>query len=93
LFLDVMREVVAVGRSHGVKVPEDWAENRLAFADGLPAEMTSSMHMDFDRGGRLEVPWLSGGVVALGKAVNVSTPLNRAAADILALYANGTQKA
>lgn len=93
LFLDVMREVVAVGRAHGVNVPADWAENRLAFSDGLPAEMTSSMHMDLERGSRLEVPWLSGGLVALAKAVNVPTPMNRAAADILALYANGNLKA
>jgi 2-dehydropantoate 2-reductase len=92
-FLEVMREVVAVGRAHGVRVAEDWAESRLAFADGLPAEMTSSMHMDLDRGNRLEVEWLSGGLVKLGKAVNVPTPMNRAVADILALYANGAHKA
>jgi 2-dehydropantoate 2-reductase len=92
-YLDLMREVVAVGRAHGVNVPADWPENRLAFADGLPAEMTSSMHIDLDRGNRLELDWLSGAVVKLGKDVNVPTPLNRAVADILALYANGGQKA
>ena len=31
--LDVMREVVAVGRSHGVEPPEDYAEVRLKLAD------------------------------------------------------------
>jgi 2-dehydropantoate 2-reductase len=91
-YLDLMREVVAVGRAHGVSVPADWPENRLAFADGLPAEMTSSMHVDLDRGNRLELDWLSGAVVNLGKTMNVPTPLNRAVADILALYANGAPK-
>ncbi len=91
-FLDVMREVVAVGRAHGVSVPPDWAENRLAFADGLPVEMTSSMNVDLDRGNRLELDWLSGALVNLGKSVNVPTPMNRAVADILALYANGAAK-
>jgi 2-dehydropantoate 2-reductase len=87
--LDAMREVVAVGRAQGVALSTDYAENRLAFCDGLPAEMTSSMHNDLDRGNRLELPWLSGGVVELGKTVGVPTPVNRAVNDILALHARG----
>jgi 2-dehydropantoate 2-reductase len=50
------------------------------------------MHHDLERGNRLEVRWLSGGVVELGRAVGVTTPLNRAIADILALRAKGTDK-
>jgi 2-dehydropantoate 2-reductase len=87
--LDAMREVVAVGRAHGVALSADYAENRLAFCNGLPAEMTSSMHNDRDRGNRLELAWLSGGVVELGKTVGVPTPVNRAANDILILHAQG----
>jgi 2-dehydropantoate 2-reductase len=84
---DVMREVVAVGRAKGVALREDFADERLAFCDTLPAGMTSSMRNDLERGHRLEVPWLSGGVVEIGKALGVPTPLNRSIADILALYA------
>ena len=87
--LDIMREVVAVGRAHGVALPADYAEKRLAFCDGLPERMTSSMHRDLERGSPLEVAWLSGGVVELGKAVSVPTPANRAVRDILALHAGG----
>jgi 2-dehydropantoate 2-reductase len=87
--LDVMREVVAVGRAHGVDLNEDYAEERLRFADGVAYDMTSSMHHDLERGNRLEVRWLSGGVVSLGKQVGVATPLNRAIHDILSLHANG----
>lgn len=89
--LDVMREVVAVGRAHGVRLPEDFAEKRLAFCDGLPSEMDSSMHADLDSGKRLEVDWLSGAVFELGKAVDVSAPLNRAVHDLLALQTQGMQ--
>lgn len=89
LLLDLMREAVAVGRAHGVPLPEDYAEQRLEFADGVSAEMTSSMHHDLERGNPLEVRWLSGGVVELGKEVDVDTPLNRAVADILSVHANG----
>jgi 2-dehydropantoate 2-reductase len=91
LLHDVMQEVVAVGRAHGVSLPEDFARARLQFADGLPTDMTSSMHHDLERGSRLEVRWLSGGVVELGQAKGVPTPLNRAIADILALHAEGPQ--
>lgn len=90
--LDVMREVVAVGRAQGVRLREDYAESRLAFCDGLPSEMTSSMHNDLENGNRLEVNWLSGSVAELGKAASVPTPLNRAVSDILALHANGKQQ-
>ena len=86
---DVIREVVAVGRAHGVALPEDYADNRLAFGDTLPADMTSSMHHDLEKGNRLEVEWLSGGVVKLGKEKGVPTPCNRAVCDILALHAGG----
>jgi 2-dehydropantoate 2-reductase len=89
--LDVMREVVAVARAQGVDLPADYAEQRLVLADDVAYDMTSSMHHDLDRGNRLEVRWLSGGVVELGEAVNVPTPLNRAIADILALHATGAK--
>ena len=87
--LDVMREVVAVGRAMGVDLAENYAEIRLELADKVAHDMTSSMHHDLERGNRLEVRWLSGGVVELGRAHGVATPLNRAIADILALRAGG----
>lgn len=89
--LDMMREVVAVGRAHGVHLAADFAENRLAFCDSLPPEMTSSMKNDLEDGKRLEVDWLSGSVMELGKAFGVPTPLNRAVTDILALHADPKQ--
>jgi 2-dehydropantoate 2-reductase len=86
---DAMAEVVAVGRAHGVDLPADYADVRLALADDVSPAMTSSMHHDLQRGNRLEVRWLAGAVVELGRAVGVPTPLNRAIADILVLHADG----
>jgi 2-dehydropantoate 2-reductase len=73
---DVMREVVAVGRAKGVPLSADFVEDRLKFADTIPATMTSSMQGDLARGNRLELPWLSGAVVDFGKALHVPTPFN-----------------
>jgi len=88
-FLDLMREVVAVGRAHGVAIPENFAEQRLAFADTLHPDMTASMHHDLEQGRPLELQWLSGGVVELGAQVGVPTPLHRAVRDALVLHAAG----
>jgi 2-dehydropantoate 2-reductase len=88
---DVVREAVAVGRARGVPLAEDFAEQRMAFIETLPPQMTASMQGDLARGNRLEVPWLSGAVVEMGRKVGVPTPLNRAVSDILAIYANGSQ--
>ena len=90
---DIMREVVAVGRAQGVALAEDYADQRLAFADTVPATMTSSMHHDLERGNRIEVEWLSGGVVQLGARSGVPTPCNRAVWDILELYSKGRREA
>jgi 2-dehydropantoate 2-reductase len=93
LLHDAMSEVVAVGRAQGVQLAEDFADNRLAFGDGLPATMTSSMHNDLERGNRLEVDGLSGDVVERGRAAGVPTPVNRAIYDILILHATGQGQA
>ncbi|HEY9397812.1 MAG TPA: 2-dehydropantoate 2-reductase [Burkholderiales bacterium] len=90
--LQVMREVVAVGRAHGVALPADFADDRLAFAHTLPGDMDASMHHDLKNGNPLEVDWLSGGVVRLGREKGVPTPANSAVCDILAIYAAGTRK-
>jgi len=88
-YLDAMREAAAVGRAHGIRLPEDIAEERLAFSDTLPESMTASLQLDLERGNPLEVEWLSGSVVELGAAVGVPTPIHRAARDILILHAQG----
>lgn len=88
-YLDAMREAAAVGRAHGVRLPQDFAEERMAFVDTLPATMTASLHHDLERGNPLEVQWLSGSVVDLGAAVGVPTPIHRAVRDILILHAQG----
>ncbi len=87
---DVMDEVIQVARAQGVPIPTDFADDRLAFVDQAPAEMTSSMHHDLNRGNRLEVAWLSGDVVDRGRSLGVPTPCNRAIYDLLAVHADGS---
>jgi 2-dehydropantoate 2-reductase len=89
LLRDVMTEATAVGRASGVEFAEDFVEERLAFVDTLPMDMAASMYHDLARGSRLELPWLSGHVVALGERFGIPTPRNRTVADLLAPYELG----
>lgn len=85
----VMSEVVALGRAKGVQLDADLVERLLQRLDGLPREMVASMLGDLERGNRLELPWLSGGVVTMGRELNVSTPANQFIATALKLYSDG----
>ncbi len=87
LLLNVMRETVAVGRAKGIDLPADYADDRLAFADGLPVDITSSMHHDLEAGNRLEVAWLSGAVARFGQELGVATPVNQSVFEQLERYA------
>jgi len=51
--------------------------------------MVASMLVDLERGNRLELPWLAGGVVQMGKALDVATPANGFVMAALKLYSNG----
>lgn len=89
LLLDLMREVVLVGRARGIDLPATFADEAIGRFDAMPPAMTSSMHKDLLRGSRLELAWLSGHVVALGRELGVATPVNQVLSDVLDPYANG----
>jgi 2-dehydropantoate 2-reductase len=73
-----MRETWQVGRQRGIALSDDQVAATLKMVDGLPAEMTSSMHGDLDAGGRLEAPWLAGAVARMAREARLEAPANRA---------------
>jgi 2-dehydropantoate 2-reductase len=89
LFEAVMRETEAVGRARGVALPSDVVESRLASVKVTPPGVMASMAHDLLRGNRLELPWLAGKVVALGREYGIATPANAAILAGLKPYANG----
>lgn len=89
MLLETMREVVVVGRAKNITLHPDFAQDRLAFCDAIPATMTSSMQVDLERGNRLELPWLSGAVVDLGAQLGIPTPANGAIVEALAPFTQG----
>jgi 2-dehydropantoate 2-reductase len=85
----LVEETVAVGRAEGVGLPADQAERTLSFMTGLPVDMRASMLDDLERASRIEMPWLSGHVVALGERHGIDTPANRTVRLALKLHAAG----
>jgi 2-dehydropantoate 2-reductase len=88
-FHNLMREVVAVGRAKGISIPPDFADDRLKFGLSSPPTFKASMLHDLERGKRLEVDWLAGKVVQLGRSLGVPTPSNDAVYAVLKLHRMG----
>ena len=82
-FRQLMEEVMAVGRRKGVALDPAYIEERMAFAEQAPKTMKASMLHDLERGNRLELDWLAGKVVALGRELGVPTPANEAVYAVL----------
>lgn len=82
-------EVVALGRARGVNLPEDYASQCMKLADDVSYSMTSSMYHDLEKGNRLELPWLSGGIVSLAQEAGIPVPANTFATQVLAPYVEG----
>lgn len=89
LFEEGFAEMVAVGRARGVKLAPDLEERMIRAMRGFPAEMMPSMAVDLLRGNRLELPWLAGKVVALGRELGVPTPTFNVMYAALKPYAHG----
>jgi 2-dehydropantoate 2-reductase len=89
LFSASFAELIAVGRALGVKLPPDMQARMEKAVRNFPPAMKPSMAVDLDRGNRLELPWLGGKVVALGKQVGVPTPVFSVMYAALKPYANG----
>ena len=90
-FYSLMREVVAVGHASGVSIPQDFADDRMKFAEASPPTFKASMLHDLERGNRLELEWLAGKIVELGRTLDVPTPANNAVYAMLKLHRMGKQ--
>ena len=66
-----MHEVVDVAERMALRFQRTTRTFDCKLADDVSPDMTSSMHHDLQRGNRLEVGWLSGGVVKLGQEKGV----------------------
>jgi 2-dehydropantoate 2-reductase len=90
MFRAAYEEVAAVGRARGIALPDDIVEKTLTFNRNAPPQLMASMAVDLLRGNRIELPWLSGKVVEMGKKHNVPTPTHALMYAALKSYIMGT---
>lgn len=89
IFRAAYQETIDVGRAKGVSLQADAIERILDLTAHLPPAMKASMALDLDRGNRLEVPWLSGKVAELGRALGIPTPTHSMIYAMLKPYVMG----
>jgi 2-dehydropantoate 2-reductase len=89
LFYRLMHETMAVGRAAGVEFPPDFPAELDRSVASFPPAMKASMANDLDAGNRLELDWLAGKVVALGRTYGIPTPAQEAIYAILKPYRMG----
>ncbi len=88
-FAAAFQEVADVARAKGIKLPADAVQKITAGVQSAPAAMMASMAVDLIRGNRIELPWLSGKVVQLGRELGVPTPVHAMFYAMLKPYVNG----
>ena len=88
-FYKLMQETIAVGRAGGVEFSPDFQAELDRSVAGSQPMMKASMANDLDAGNRLELDWLAGRVVGLGRRYGVPTPAQEAVYAILKPYRMG----
>jgi 2-dehydropantoate 2-reductase len=89
MMMRAIDEVIAVGQARGVALPADLVESTKKMIAGFPPGSKSSMLEDLERGRRLELPWLSGAVVRLGREAGVPTPIHEFITTVLTPHVAG----
>lgn len=74
LWQHAMREVFDVAVTRNIALPDGVIDKFTAYVDALPPQATASMQRDIMNGRPSELETLSGGVVRLGREVDVATP-------------------
>ena len=91
MMMTAIDEAIAVGRARGVRFPENLVDETLKLIHRFPAESKSSMFEDLERGRPLELPWLSGAVVRLGREVGVPAPTHQFITTVLSPFVHGAR--
>lgn len=92
MLLEAVREAVRVGEAKGIVFPSNLMDELVAMVQSLPPHAKSSMLEDLERGKPLELPWLSGAVVRIGREVGVPTPIHQFIATMLRPFVNGAPR-
>ncbi len=83
-------EGMAVAHAKQIQFPPSALADMFAHMAIMPPQSKSSMLEDLERGRRLELPWLSGAVLRIGRELGVETPIHRFISTVLTPLASGS---
>jgi 2-dehydropantoate 2-reductase len=89
LFRALVAEAVELARAEGIDFDDTQVDKVIANVEGMPDGMKASMLHDLEKGGRLELPWLSGAVVRRSRAKGMAALSHAFVVAALAPYAEG----
>ena len=89
-FESIVSECEAVARASGVRLQDDFFDDRIRYAENIDPAAMSSMSRDFARGRRIEVETFNGAIVRMGAEVGVDVPANRAVYEGITARATAT---
>ena len=87
-----LKESMAVALAGGVPLTDALIDEVQVATAALPPNARSSMLEDLERGRPLELPWLSGAVVRIGRDVGVPTPIHQFITTVLTPHVNGASR-
>ena len=85
----VMEEIVASGKSQGIKFPSRVVDEKMSDAMAEADEFQSSLQSDFNRGGKLELDDILGAAVRIGGQGGIPMPASSALVMSLQKFKNG----
>jgi 2-dehydropantoate 2-reductase len=85
----LMQETMAVGCAVGIEFPLEFSAELDRLIGAFAPTTKASMANDLDAGNRLELDWITGKVIALGRRYNIPTPGHEAVYAILKPYRMG----
>jgi 2-dehydropantoate 2-reductase len=83
-------EGMAVAHAKQIQFPPNALADMFAHMASMPPQSKSSMLEDLERGRRLELPWLSGAVLRLGRELGMETPIHRFITTVLSPFVQGS---
>lgn len=89
LLKSLVDESAAIAQASHASIPNDAAQSAFDFIMGVPPDIHASMLDDLMRGKRIELDWVSGEVVRLGKEFGIPTPCHEFAYAVLSPYIAG----
>jgi len=72
-----MKEIEAVARKKGVRLPPDIVETSLGKAAAFAPTTKTSMQLDYERGNRTELDIFTAYMVKAGKELGIPVPLHK----------------